>query len=179
MENEKYPNMVYDDRMWDLIRSKLGENIERVLELGSRYGHWVEGLLENFTIDRIYCIDFWKKCRWRWAKEWFERLEPHVFETVFPLRGQSHEWAEIRLLGDFDLLYVDANHKSEEVFRDLKCWYPRVRSGGLIICHDCHATKVLNPVMKFFRNLRREITDRPTLFDSGPDHEKSCWIVKR
>ena len=35
-----------------------------------------------------------------------------------------------------DLLFVDASHHYEDVRRDLVAWLPKVRSGGVIACHD-------------------------------------------
>lgn len=35
-----------------------------------------------------------------------------------------------------DVLYIDGNHQYEYVMDDLKLWYPKVRSGGLVLGDD-------------------------------------------
>ncbi len=38
--------------------------------------------------------------------------------------------------GDFDLIFIDAMHSYEEIKPDIERWWPRVRSGGLLVLHD-------------------------------------------
>jgi hypothetical protein len=35
-----------------------------------------------------------------------------------------------------DFVYIDANHTYEAVKEDLKCWYDKVRVGGVVMGHD-------------------------------------------
>ena len=171
MVKPQMPQMVYDDRMWSLIREKLGNDIPLAVEIGTRYGHWAEGLVNNFSVNCLFCIDTWPNSRWHVAKEWFKRLECHVFDTVIPLRGSSSEWAEIIDVRDINLLFVDGRHTLEAVCCDLEMWWPRVRPGGLAICHDAQSKKVSRAVLEFFQ------CELP-IFHSGPDHEMAYWIIK-
>lgn len=36
----------------------------------------------------------------------------------------------------FDLVFIDGNHQYESVLRDLHSWYPKLRSGGLLVGDD-------------------------------------------
>ena len=36
----------------------------------------------------------------------------------------------------FDFVYIDAAHTYDEVKRDLKAWYPKVKDGGILSGHD-------------------------------------------
>jgi predicted O-methyltransferase YrrM len=35
-----------------------------------------------------------------------------------------------------DFVYIDANHTYQAVKEDIRLWYPKVKSGGLIMGHD-------------------------------------------
>jgi hypothetical protein len=35
-----------------------------------------------------------------------------------------------------DFVYIDGDHKYEEVKRDIECWFPKVKKGGCIGGHD-------------------------------------------
>jgi len=41
-------------------------------------------------------------------------------------------------LTDFDLIFIDANHDSEQVLRDYNSSVSRLKEGGVIILHDCY-----------------------------------------
>jgi hypothetical protein len=40
----------------------------------------------------------------------------------------------------FDFIYIDADHSKEGCYKDLTCWYPKVKKGGIISGHD-HISK--------------------------------------
>lgn len=39
-----------------------------------------------------------------------------------------------------DFVFIDATHEYEGISEDIKCWLPKVRSGGILAGHDYHAT---------------------------------------
>lgn len=52
------------------------------------------------------------------------------------LRMKSHE-ASIFFPDEYlDFVYIDGDHKYEEVKRDIECWFPKVKKGGCIGGHD-------------------------------------------
>lgn len=42
----------------------------------------------------------------------------------------------VELAGDFDMIFIDANHAQEAVLADIRRWWPRVRKGGVFAMHD-------------------------------------------
>jgi hypothetical protein len=52
------------------------------------------------------------------------------------IKGYSDEYAKIFPDNFFDFIYIDANHKYEEVKKDLELWYPKLKSSGLFSGHD-------------------------------------------
>jgi hypothetical protein len=67
-----------------------------------------------------------------------------------------------------DSLYIDANHHYAEVLGDLEAWFPKVKSGGLLIGHDYWAAQpgVIEAVEEFFgtRSLTYEIIPQTRLW---------------
>lgn len=57
-------------------------------------------------------------------------------DTVFFVAAMS--WQAASLFADqyFDWVFVDASHTYEDCMKDLKAWYPKVKSGGYLCGHD-------------------------------------------
>ncbi len=114
--------------------------------------------LEPFT---LFCVDTWLGSRWHWL----ERRDAgafaglgcrHGFPTVYfqflanvvkkghqdrivPMPQTTLEAARVyESLGAIpvDLLYVDAGHCFEDVYGDLRAWWPLVRPGGAVFGDD-------------------------------------------
>lgn len=169
-------NLFHDERMWSLIREKLGTKIFRVVEVGTRHGHWAMGLLECFIVNQLFCIDIWPRNRrfHRDASEWFKNLDGQWFRNVFPLRGMGTEWAKVLPYDDFDLVFIDGCHREVDVHADLCSWWPKTLKGGLVICHDAHGDDVAAGVLRFFESR----PETPVVFSSGPAKAKSFWVIK-
>jgi predicted O-methyltransferase YrrM len=52
------------------------------------------------------------------------------------LIGFSHKMVGFVADNSLDFVYIDANHMKSQVVRDIQCWYPKVRRGGLVSGHD-------------------------------------------
>ncbi len=37
----------------------------------------------------------------------------------------------------FDLVFIDADHRYSEISADIKVWFPKVKTGGILCGHDC------------------------------------------
>jgi predicted O-methyltransferase YrrM len=53
------------------------------------------------------------------------------------IRTFSTEAANVIPNESLDFVYIDGNHQSEFVTKDLTAWWPKVRPGGLVIGDDC------------------------------------------
>ena len=52
------------------------------------------------------------------------------------LRKTSEEAAYMFENHYFDFVYLDADHRYEEILKDLHLWYPKIRPGGILAGHD-------------------------------------------
>lgn len=174
LSSQEDAKMFYDERMWQVIRRMLGKDIPLAVEIGTRYGHWAVGLVRQFNVGRLFCVDTWPEIRWCHAEEWARKLAGYAYVSVFPLRGTSAEWAAIFPHENIDLLFVDDGHRAKDVLTDLQGWWPKVRRGGLVIGHDAHSKAVSRGMNRFFCGR----TEKPRLFPCGPEKEKG-FVVKR
>jgi len=57
--------------------------------------------------------------------------------VIKPIRATSLE--AVQLFDDESLhaVFIDADHKYEEVRKDIQAWYPKVKVGGFVSGHDC------------------------------------------
>ncbi|MBC8233053.1 class I SAM-dependent methyltransferase [bacterium] len=66
---------------------------------------------------------------------------------VIIIKGASKDVAGL-LRGEFDFVYIDACHSMTE--QDIECWYPLVKSGGILGGHDYNMDGVSVAVNAFF-----------------------------
>jgi hypothetical protein len=103
--------------------------------------------------SKIYCVDlfgnrelenkFGTRCRngdvparlINWCKE--ENL------SAVPIicRGTTEEWGH-KVDDVLNMVFIDADHKYENVKKDFELWSPKVRVGGYVGFHDCNVVDV-------------------------------------
>ena len=124
----------------EALAAFLGEiGFNRGVEVGVNRGRFSEILcLKNPNIE-LYSIDPWKKNgrtgkhQWKVYKQAKERLSPYNATVI---RKTSME-----ALADFedaslDFAYIDGDHNFDYVAPDIIFWSRKVRSGGIVACHD-------------------------------------------
>jgi hypothetical protein len=88
-------------------------------------------------------------------RSWFSRFK--VGENVQLLLGSSYE-DSFPEIGEFDLLFVDGNHRYEGCKADLDLYYPRLVPGGSVLVHDCYgAREVQRAVLDFVADTGAEV----------------------
>jgi predicted O-methyltransferase YrrM len=109
---------------------------QHVIELGARSGvstvaflHGLElsgGWLTSVDISPQPAIG--EHDRWRFIQG--DDTDPAVMEQVH---------------GDCDVLFIDTSHAYEHTLWELRNWGPKVRQGGLIVCHDTELQRPWDP----------------------------------
>lgn len=89
-------------------------------------------------------------------EEYFKTFYNNVKSTklqnrVIPIRGDSKY--TVNAIHDdesVDLAFIDGDHTEDGIYGDLVAVYPKVKKGGVILCHDCvRGSETLRGLMKF------------------------------
>jgi len=121
-----------------------------VAEVGSWTGNstlTLAGRIKDYK-GVIFAIDHWqgspKTSHLKWAEErdiyaiFKERMvKNNVWSIIKPMVMESLTAANIFRDKSLDLVFIDADHRYQEVKKDIRAWLPKVREGGIISGHDC------------------------------------------
>ena len=129
-------------------------------EIGVQAGLNAEWMLENLDIKKLYLIDPYKaypsnnkeqtligpftkgkKNAKKLLKKYEDKIE-WVYKYSWDTLGEF-------LDGQFDFVYIDADHREEVVLQDLQ-YIKKVKLGGLLCGHDWRFPSVKTAISKFF-----------------------------
>lgn len=116
------------------------------VEVGVAYGHYSEVIVQNPKVTKLYGIDpfephlgykdYVKQSTFDVLREDAERrMEPFGdrYQLLYEYSMDAiHKFAHNSL----DFVYIDADHKFEQVLEDITEWTKRVRPGGIVSGHD-------------------------------------------
>jgi predicted O-methyltransferase YrrM len=70
---------------------------------------------------------------------------------VIPIRGDSkYTVSVIHEDESVDMAFIDGDHSEEGILGDLRAVYPKIKPGGVILCHDCvRGTETWRGLLKF------------------------------
>lgn len=133
-----YVNSEYVAKLFSL------NTIVNAIEIGSDYGlstrHIASLLPEN---GRLYAIDTWDFTNesgyhnQRYLPFLSNVIHAGLTDKIIPVKKASQDAVETFKLfrSTFDMIYVDGDHATEAVFRDLELYFPLLNSHG-VICGD-------------------------------------------
>ena len=137
-------------------------------EIGVDAGDFSESILQNAKPKLLYLIDCWEtqsvEAYGHDPANKIQRLKDHAYNQVFRrflafdsvrvIKGYSEFVSTLFPDGFFDWLYIDANHL--QCYADLKVWWPKVRSGGILAGHDYLAMELgVNRAVTEFSDKRK------------------------
>lgn len=160
MESSKHTNSLIE-----LINQ---ERPAKVAEIGVWKSSTCRAILKKCSniIQEYWAVDQWKllppkgfgRMGNRTNEQW-DQMHAYAcslciyFPQLKIVRATSVSAASIFKPGYFDLVYIDADHRYEEVLKDIKAWLPLVKKGGIIAGHDYGSdrhTGVKKAVDEFF-----------------------------
>jgi predicted O-methyltransferase YrrM len=150
-------------KIWEKFRIKRGDNLpltgwagtrdmlgELFFELGYKVGAEIgvqAGIFSAVLCKaipglKLYCVDPWTPFSITTSDQakqdkYFEHAEkllsPYNVEFI---KKTSMEAVKSFADGSLDFVYIDGLHDFDNVVMDIVCWAPKVRSGGIVSCHD-------------------------------------------
>lgn len=112
-------------------------------EIGVRKGKYTRALCKANPNLHMLCVDPWAAYAVHYPQERQDKIYEECLKTldgynITIIRKTSMEAVKDIPLESLDFVYIDGNHKFDYVMEDIIHWAKRVRSGGIIACHDFH-----------------------------------------
>lgn len=154
--------------LYDLIIKYITEE-SVIVELGSFSG--VSSELFALHCKTIYCVDPWipyweinDSKKLNYAEQNFDNMMKN-HNNIIKVKLKSDEAYNNFEDKSLDLVYIDSDHSSENVEKEIAMWLPKIKNGGYISGHDFNLPTVFNVVTKYFD---------PTFIEIFND---TSWIV--
>ncbi len=119
-------------------------NYKTLIEVGIAEGKYSEILCRANPRAEIYGIDPYEPHRGYndyTRRSTFEKLENNAHERLDKFSNyhfmRKYSAEAVKDFGNnLDFVYLDADHSYEAVTKDIKLWWPLIRSGGILAGHD-------------------------------------------
>ena len=113
----------------------------KYLEIGSFEGGSAIFVSNKFKKSLIFCVDNWVKTEDGYSNLNFNDVEKNFdFNTknnqnIIKIKNNSNDFFSENKQ-NFDVIYVDGYHKSDQVFQDCVNSWKNLNLGGILICDD-------------------------------------------
>lgn len=126
-------------KLFELASQKKGVFVEIGSYVGASSCYIAEGILSGGKKSKLYCVDTWENdAMSEGNKDTFEEFINNTREyndIIYPLRGCSKRVSQI-FDKEIDFIFIDGDHSYEGVLADVEAWFPKLKSGGLVVFHD-------------------------------------------
>ena len=132
---------------------------------------------EDFVEDYIDGVNMEGKDRLGDMDAFLAAVDPYM-DRVSILRAYSTVAAAHFVDGTIDAVFIDAVHHYHMVMQDMQAWWPKIKSGGIMLGHDYYlgvhsdAVFTVKPaVLEFGRRVNLPVFHTPT--------RDSCWYIMK
>ncbi len=158
----------------EFAKTYFKDSINSIVEVGVLAGGHAFSMKKILNPKQIYLVDSYKPILdsietihtqeeydgwYNQATLAFKSSDNHKFII------ESSQQAASVVPNDLDLVYLDASHDELNVIKDIACWYPKLRVGGILCGHD------YGPV----NGVRLAVT---RMFNNVQTQEVDWWIIK-
>ncbi len=144
-------------------------NINTIVEVGVASGNHAKEMMQVLNPKLFYLVDCYRKKKGeqldRRTMAYKAVIENIKFDNRFKLIEDFSHIACKQVPNELDLAYIDAEHDYDNVKRDIACWYPKVRTGGVLCGHDWAERGVRTAVQQAF----------PIINPSTPKEKRVGW----
>lgn len=162
-----------------LAELALAHDMTRSAELGLWKGRTFSHMLKTCPKLTIIGVDAWRRRPENegkpggqsYKKHNMGGLKKHVMTNAMEygrravvLNMDTVEAASFVPDGSLDLVFIDADHTSEAVRRDIEAWRPKVKAGGFLSGHDID-----------WESVRSVVDEMVPGYDVGPDN---VWLAR-
>lgn len=127
-----------------------GRDGDHFVEIGSWLGRSASFMATEIKYSKknikFDAVDTWKGSNEIYHELYIEKhgsvydnflknIEP-VNQYITPIREHSQMAPNRYEDRSLDFVFIDADHSYDEVKKDIECWYPKVKLGGIIAGHD-------------------------------------------
>jgi len=129
------PGALTEPDHWVLLKYSRGKNI--IVDCGTLYGR--SAVLLSVGSKHVFTIDSYGHCDWADMTLYnyeanSERLEK--YRNITLLKGDTSEMPCLFTEESIDLLFVDTEHVSGQIRKEIGQWYKLLRKDAVIIFHD-------------------------------------------
>lgn len=152
----------------------------KYVEIGSYLG--CSGVMAALTIKDnplVYCHDIWEEDMSElpsdggppptvenYLYKFYENVKRNNLERdIIPVRGNSSYTIGIHDDKSIDLSFVDGDHSFDGVTKDLEAILPKMKPGGVILCHDCHGENDVTKAVRTFCETRQEVEEASRVYN--------------
>lgn len=115
--------------------AELASHADTAVEIGTYMGASAFVMLRANPRLRLWCVDTFTVFGVREIASMF--LKQEIESGRCELLQTTSDQAAIKLAGrSLDIVWVDDGHATEDVLRDIRSFWPLVRSGGIMFGHD-------------------------------------------
>lgn len=77
-------------------------------------------------------------------------MNNNLQNIIIPIRGDSAYTLNIHRDESIDLAFIDGDHSYEGALKDLDTVLPKMKKGGVILCHDCRPGSDVSKALREF-----------------------------
>jgi len=122
-------------------------NLLNCAEICVQSGNYSSTLLNSTKLTKLHLIDCWQyQLIYQDSANVDQKKQDELYELVKSkfkndlrvniIKKFSKDALQIFQRNSLDFIYIDADHKYEEVKKDIQMWYTRLKKGGILAGHD-------------------------------------------
>ena len=178
-------NMIPDARRWDVLAGFMNaQGYKTFCEVGCKEGRTTGHVLKNVAESRVIAVDPWRAFPERKGflnaetyEQWdFAQIEAEFWRNVGDAKDRvtMHRMTSLEAAPkvadeSLDLVFIDAGHDYDNVLADIKAWWPKIRSGGMLAGHDYNHK---------WPAVHRAVADSFNLLDVGVGADSVWFVIK-